>query len=103
MHVLVTCKNEDDLIKNEWTRVVTTFPHYKSMGIFPDAQGQFTPQTLVKSAPISNLFKMLLPARIEKIRSKLKALEWTQDFPHYQAAHCTLVQNIYFLLKNIGN
>ena len=25
MHVLVTCKNEDDSIKNEWARVVTTF------------------------------------------------------------------------------
>ena len=25
------------------------FPHYKSMGIFPDAQGQLTPQSLVQS------------------------------------------------------
>ena len=25
LHVLVTCKNEDDSIKNEWARVVTTF------------------------------------------------------------------------------
>ena len=26
------------------------FSHYKSMGIFPDAQGQLTPQSLVRSS-----------------------------------------------------
>ena len=31
------------------------FSHYKSMGIFPDAQGQLTPQSLVRSGRISNL------------------------------------------------
>ena len=30
------------------------FFHYKSMGIFPDAQGQLTPQYLVRSGRISN-------------------------------------------------
>ena len=30
------------------------FSHYKSMGIFPDAQGQPTPQSLVRSGRISN-------------------------------------------------
>ena len=68
----------------EWSQ---HFPHYKSMGIFPDAQGQLTPQSLVRSGPISNSFQMLwmslLPARLKKIRSKIKALEWSQDFPHY--------------------
>ena len=34
MIVLITCKNEKDLIKNEGCRVVQDFPHYKSMGIF---------------------------------------------------------------------
>ena len=43
---LVTCKNEEDPIKNEGARVLT---RYKSMGIFSDAQGQLTPQSLVKS------------------------------------------------------
>ena len=48
MHVLVTCKNEDDQIKNEGARVFTQdFSHYKSMGIFPDAKGQLTPQSSV--------------------------------------------------------
>ena len=142
MDVLVTCKYEEDPIKNEGARVDTTlysnfsdaqgqltlvlvssrvsrnsnssklscmsslparmrmidskmkelecsqdFSHYKSMGIFPDAQGQLTPQSLVLSGRISNLSEMLwmflLPASMKKIRSKMKALEWTQHFPHY--------------------
>ena len=63
------------------------FSHYKCMGIFQDAQGQLTPQSLVRSGRISNSFEMLwmfsLPASMKKIRSKMKALEWTQHFPHY--------------------
>ena len=57
------------------------------MGIFPDAQGQLTPQSLVRSGRISNSSEILwmfsLPASMKKIRSKMKALEWTQHFPHY--------------------
>ena len=57
------------------------------MGIFPDAQGQLTPQALVRSGRISNSSEMLwmfsLPASMKKIRSKMKALEWTQHFHHY--------------------
>ena len=60
------------------------FSHYKSMGIFPDAQGQLTPQSLVRSGRISNSSEMLwmfsLPASMKKIRSKMKALEWTPEF-----------------------
>ena len=141
MDVLVTCKYEEDPIKNEGARVVTTlysnfsdaqgqitlglvsvsgrnlnsfklsimstlparmriidskmkelecsqdFSHNKSMVIFPDAQGQLTPQTLVRSGRNSNSSEMLwmfsLPASMKKIQSKMKALEWTQHFPHY--------------------
>ena len=141
MDVLVTCKYEENPIKNEGARVDTTlysnfsdaqgqitlvlvsvygrnlsssklscmsllparmrmieskmkelecsqdFSHYKSMGIFPDAQGQLTPQSLVLSDRISNssemLWMFLLSASIKKIRSKMKALEWTQHFHHY--------------------
>ena len=140
MDVLVTCKYEEDPIKNEGARVITTlysnfldaqgqitlvlvsvsgrnlnsskllcmsslparmrmikskmkeleclqdFSHYKSMGIFPDAQGQLTPQCLVRSGRISKSSEMLcmflLPSSMKKIRSKMKALEWTH-FPHY--------------------
>ena len=135
MDVLVTCKYEEDPIKNEGARVDTAlysnftdaqgqitlvlvsvsgrnlnssklscmpslparmrmidskmkelecsqdFFHYsyKTMGIFPDAQGQLTPQSLVRSGRISNSCEMLwmfsLPASMKKIRSKMKALE----------------------------
>ena len=55
------------------------FSHYKSMGIFPDAQGQLTPQSFVRSGQISNSSEMLwmfsLPASMKKIRSKMKAPE----------------------------
>ena len=81
MFGLVTCKNEEDLSKNEAIRVVTAFFHYKSLGIFPDAQGQITVKSLVGSCGISNPFEVLwlslLPARIKK---KMKELEWPQDF-----------------------
>ena len=33
------------------------FSHYKSMGIFPDAQGQLTPQSTVRSGQISELIR----------------------------------------------
>ena len=47
------------------------FSYYKSMGIFQDAQGQLTPQSLVESGPNSNLSEILwlssLPASMNKI------------------------------------
>ena len=67
----------------EWSQ---NFSHYKSFGIFPDAQGQPTDKSLVQSCRISNPFEIFwlssLPARI-KNQSKMKELEWSQDFPHY--------------------
>ena len=141
MNVLVTCKYEEDSIKNEGPRVDTTlysnfsdaqgqitlvlvsvsgrnlnssklscmsslparmrmidskmkelecsqdFSHYKSMGIFLDAQGQLTPQSLVPSGRIFELVRdvidvLVTSASMKKIRSKMKGLEWTQ---HYTA------------------
>ena len=68
----------------EWSQ---DFSHYKSMGIFQIAQGQLTPQSLVRSDRLSNSSEILwmfsLPASMKKIQSKMKALEWTQHFPHY--------------------
>ena len=141
MVVLLTCKNKEDPIKNEGARVFTTlyvkfsdaqgqitlewvvvsgrnwnsskllcmsslptrmklihtkmkelewsqdFSHYKSMGIFQNAQGQLTPQSLVQSGPNSNLYEILwlssLPTSMKKIRSKMNVLDRTQHFPHY--------------------
>ena len=46
--------------------------HSKSMGIFPDAQGQLNPQSLVRSGGISNSSEILwmfsLPASMKTIR-----------------------------------
>ena len=60
------------------------FTHYKSMEIFSDAQGQLTPQSLVESGRNSNSFEILwlssLPARIKKIRSKMKELECSNHY-----------------------
>ena len=54
MVVLVTCKNEEDPIKNEGARVLTTL--YID---FFDAEGQQTPQSLVGFGRISNSFVLL--------------------------------------------
>ena len=52
------------------------FSRYKSMGIFPDAQGQLTLQSTVRSGQISNSSKTVwlssLPAKMKKIRSYIK-------------------------------
>ena len=48
MNVLVTCKNEEDTIKNEGARVLTLYIH------FSDAQGQLTSQSMVGIGRISN-------------------------------------------------
>ena len=73
--VLVTCKNEEDPFK--------TFSHCKSMQIFYDAQGKLITQSDVGSTLNSNSSKLLwlslLPARMKKIQSKMKALEWSQQ------------------------
>ena len=78
--VLLVCKNKEDLFKIESTRVVTTFLPLSVYGDFPDAQGQLTPQSKVRSGQISNpsgnLWVSILPARMKKIPSKVKALEW---------------------------
>ena len=54
MVVLVTCKNEEDPIKNEGTRVVTTL-----FIDFSDAQGQLTPKSVMESCQNSNPSKLL--------------------------------------------
>ena len=84
MVVLVECKNEEDPIKNEGVRVVTTL-----FIDFSDAQGQLTLKSVMESCGNSNPSKLLwltlLPARMKKIHSKLKALERSQHFSHYKS------------------
>ena len=70
----VTCKNEEDPIKNEGARVLTSL--YLN---FSDAQGQPAQKPVVEFRRNSNSSKLLLlsflPARMKKIQSKIKALE----------------------------
>ena len=74
MDVLLTCKNEKDLIKNEGARVLTRL--YID---FSDTQRQLTPQSVVQFRRNSTSSKLLwlssLPARMKSIQSKIKALE----------------------------
>ena len=84
MDLLVSCKNEEDPIKNEGARVVTTL-----FITFSDAQGQLTPKSVMESCRNSNsselLWLVLLSARMKKIHPKMKLLEWSQHFSHYKS------------------
>ena len=81
MVVPVTCKNKEDLIKNEGARVFTTL--YNN---FSDAQGQITLELMVVSGRNLNSSKLScmssLPSKMRMIESKMKELECSQDFSH---------------------
>ena len=79
----------------EWSQQIS---HCKSMQIFYDAQGKLTPQSDVGSTFNSNSSKILwlslLPARMKKIQSKLKALEWSQQcYIIHQFLRCSRAAN----------
>ena len=84
MVVLLTCKNKEDPIKNEGTRVFTTF--YID---FSDAQGQITLELVVVSSRKWNSSKLscmsLLPTRMKMIHTKMKELQWSQHFSHFKS------------------
>ena len=73
MHVLVTCENEDDRIKMKELECSQDFSHYKSMGIFPDAQGQLTPYSAVL-IPIWPNFKL-----VRDVRDVLVTCKYEED------------------------
>ena len=84
MVFLITCKNKEDPIKTGCAKVFT-----KLYIDFSDVQGQLTPYSVVESGrnSISStlLCMFLLPARMKKIRSKMKALACSQHFSHYKS------------------
>ena len=84
MDVLVTCKYEEDPMKNEGARVDTTL--YSN---FSDAQGQITLVLVLVSGRNLNSSELScmssLPARMRLIKSKMKELEFSQDFSHYKS------------------
>ena len=71
--------NEEDQIKSEGARVLTSLQFY-----FLDPPRQLTPMSVMEFRQNSNSSKLLwlslLPARMKKIQSKIKVL----DFPHYK-------------------
>ena len=84
MGLLVACKNEEDPIKNEGARVVTTL-----FINFLDTQGLLTPKSVMESCQNSNscelLWLVLFSARMKKIHPKMKVLEWSQHFSHFKS------------------
>ena len=54
MVVLISCKYEDDPIKNGGARVLT-----RLYDVFSDTQGQLTPKTAAEFCPNSNSSKLL--------------------------------------------
>ena len=63
MVVLVTCKNEEDPMKNERARVVT-----RLFIDFSDAQGQLTPKSVMESCH----FKIIQAVMVGLVTSKNK-------------------------------
>ena len=84
-HVIVTCKNKLEKIQSKMKALQWPHHYIKSMGIFRDVQGSVVaPQSVVETGRISNSSETLWlsssPAIMQKIQSKLKALEWPQDY-----------------------
>ena len=69
MYVLVTYRDEENQMKNEGARVVTTLYSY-----ILDAQGQ-----LQKNHTHSNFYGSPCYLQMRKIHSKMKVLEWSQQ------------------------
>ena len=86
MYVLGPARMKKIQLKMKALECSQDFTHYKSIGIFPDAQGQITLQSMVESGRISistaTLWLSSSPAEMKKIRSKMKELECSQ---HYTA------------------
>ena len=80
MGLLVACKNEEDPIKNEGARVVTTL-----FINFSDANSEVSDGICRNSNIYELLWLVLLYARMKKIHPKMKVLEWSQHFSHYKS------------------
>ena len=74
MPVLITSQFDEDLIENERASLEKPFPHYKSMGIFSNAQRHLTLSGVGRSGLNSNSSKILClslsPANSKKILSQ---------------------------------
>ena len=70
MGVLVACKNEEDPVKNEGARVVTTL-----FIDFSDAQGQITRKSVMESFRNSNPSKLLWLTKFVTCKNEEDPLE----------------------------
>ena len=69
------------------------FSHYKSMGIFPNAQGQLTPQSMVGSGQIWNLSKTFwLSSLHAKNIAKSEQSSHTPGGSHHRPYHFTQLE-----------
>ena len=87
MYVIVTCKYERIWWRTAEEKWQHLFFHYKAMGIFSDAQGQLTPQTVVESGRILNSSELscmsLLSASMKRIGWKTAEKKWQHRFSYY--------------------
>ena len=81
---LVTCKNEENLSENEGTRVVTTYLPLQVYKDFPRcsrAANSYVPgRILPNSEQIRDFMGFLVACKNKEIKSKMKALEWSQHY-----------------------
>ena len=66
------------------------------MEIFPDTQGQL----LLNFEPIRDFMVVLVAARIMKNKSKMKELEWSQDFTYYNPMGAICAMEIRVLIRS---
>ena len=76
MVVFVTCKNEEDPIKDKGARGVTAL--FIDFSDFSKATNSVVGDGIL----LKLLWLSLLPSRMKKIHLKMKALEWSQHFSY---------------------
>ena len=85
MHVLTTCKNEDDQINNEGARVFTRLLLLKVYGDFSRRSRAANSAVLGLIWPnfehVRDVMDVLVTCKYEE--DPIKALECSQHFPHY--------------------
>ena len=85
MYVLVTYKDEENQMKNEDARVhnnIIQLLYFRHSRAVNSVAGGWVWQ---KSNSFKLLWKPLIPARMRKIHSKMKVLEWSQQISHFKS------------------
>ena len=89
MHVLDTCKNEEDQIKNEGGRLFTRFLPLLAYGDFSRRSRAANSAVLVPILPnfelVRDIMDVLITCKYEEDPIKNEDARWTQHFPHYNS------------------